>query len=181
LRFETPYSSGTQHCYRVFAVVGIAAAAAAAAVAAAAAAAKVMSLIYTTDGGNSGGKRNRLYIGGKADAKDRNKLQQWGVTHVLNVTPSKEGSVHVVSSGVPNYFEREKIFHYKRVPVYDASTSGYELLSSADAIADFIARGLHHGSVLVHCNKGRLHTHTRSTTTTTTTTATTKRGEAGRI
>uniref|UniRef100_A0A7R9ZF94 protein-tyrosine-phosphatase n=1 Tax=Pseudictyota dubia TaxID=2749911 RepID=A0A7R9ZF94_9STRA len=55
-------------------------------------------------------------------------------------------------SGVPNYFEKDKRLTYKRIPVYDASTS--DLLSRADQIVGFISSGLHHGSVLVHCKLG---------------------------
>jgi hypothetical protein len=43
---------------------------------------------------------------------------------------------------------------YKRVAVYDASTSATELESQAVEIVNFISKGLHHGSVLVHCNHG---------------------------
>jgi len=41
-----------------------------------------------------------------------------------------------------------------RVPVYDASTSVTDLLEAADAIVSFIAKALHHGSCLVHCQRG---------------------------
>ena len=51
-----------------------------------------MSLVYSE---TVGGKRHGLYLGGKADAKDREKLKRWHVTHVLNVTPPKEGSIQV--------------------------------------------------------------------------------------
>jgi hypothetical protein len=49
-----------------------------------------MSLIYSEQ---VGGRRHGLYLGGKTDAKSREKLERWGVTHVLNVTPPKEGSI----------------------------------------------------------------------------------------
>ena len=57
-----------------------------------------MSLIYTTssESNNRGGKRcHRLYIGGRSDAKNRDKLLQWGITHILNVTPTKDAGVQV--------------------------------------------------------------------------------------
>jgi len=58
-----------------------------------------------------------------------------------------------VLSGVPNYFESTRpSFTYKRIPVYDASTS--DLLSRADEIVSFISTALYHGSVLVHCQRG---------------------------
>jgi len=55
-------------------------------------------------------------------------------------------------AGVPNYFESSKTFVYKRICVYDAPTS--DLLSHADEAVKFIASGLCHGSVLVHCQQG---------------------------
>lgn len=52
-----------------------------------------MSLIYTAES-SDGGKRNRLYIGARADAKDRDKLQnRWGVKYILNITPTKDAGV----------------------------------------------------------------------------------------
>jgi protein-tyrosine phosphatase len=108
-----------------------------------------MSLIYTHPT-----SRNSLYLGGKDDAKSLSKLQQRNVRRVLNVTPAKEAGI---TAGVPNYFEGKagpggyKI-QYKRIGVYDASTS--DMLSHADEIVNFISNGLHHGSVLVHCQRG---------------------------
>eukprot|EP00804_Cyclotella_cryptica_P030830 CCRYP_015066-RB/>CCRYP_015066-RB protein AED:0.39 eAED:0.39 QI:0/-1/0/1/-1/1/1/0/122 len=108
-----------------------------------------MSLIYTHPT-----SRNNLYLGGKDDAKSLSKLQQRNVRRVLNVTPAK---VAGITAGVPNYFEGKvdpggcKI-QYKRIPVYDASTS--DMLSYAEEIVNFISNGLHHGSVLVHCQRG---------------------------
>ena len=51
---------------------------------------------------------------------------------------------------MPNYFESK--FVYKRIPVYDASTS--DLRHHADDAVAFISSGLCHGSVLVHCQRG---------------------------
>ena len=55
-------------------------------------------------------------------------------------------------AGVANYFESSGQFKYKRVAVYDASTS--DLLSHSGAIVSFIATALIHGSILVHCQHG---------------------------
>jgi hypothetical protein len=55
-----------------------------------------MSLIYTSDISNQDGKRNSLYVGGRSDAKDREKLRRWGVSHVLNVTAAKDAGVKVI-------------------------------------------------------------------------------------
>jgi protein-tyrosine phosphatase len=41
-----------------------------------------------------------------------------------------------------------------RIPVYDASTSVLEFQKSAEKIIKFIAVGLVHGNVLVHCQMG---------------------------
>jgi len=72
-------------------------------------------------------------------------------SRILNVTPAKEQGI---TAGIPNYFENasNSKIRYKRIPVYDASTSN--LLSHADEIVEFISNGLHHGGVLVHCQKG---------------------------
>jgi hypothetical protein len=57
-----------------------------------------------------------------------------------------------LQSGVANYFEKKKVFAYKRISVYDASTT--DLLSYAPQIVSFISKGLNYGSVLVHCQRG---------------------------
>ena len=57
-----------------------------------------------------------------------------------------------MQSGVANYFEKKKVFAYKRISVYDASTT--DLLSYAPQIVSFISKGLNYGSVLVHCQRG---------------------------
>jgi len=41
------------------------------------------------------GKRPGIYLGGKSDAKDYDKLVRWNVTHILNMTPPKEASIQV--------------------------------------------------------------------------------------
>ena len=53
-----------------------------------------MSLIYQGDI-QVGGIRPGLYLGGKDDAQDQQKLERWRVTHILNVTPPKEVAVKV--------------------------------------------------------------------------------------
>ena len=44
-----------------------------------------------------GDRRPAIYLGGKADAKDADKLARWQVTHVLNMTPTKEVCIQVRS------------------------------------------------------------------------------------
>ena len=41
------------------------------------------------------GRRPGLYLGGKEEAKNRHKLDQWKVTHILNMTPPKEAGIEV--------------------------------------------------------------------------------------
>ena len=109
-----------------------------------------MSLIYSTSTA-SGRKASNLYIGGKDEAKDKKFLQRCGITHILNATPMKQTNI---KAGVPNYFENnpKMKIKYKRIPLLDAPTSN--LLEYADAAVQFISSGLHHGSVLVHCQRG---------------------------
>jgi hypothetical protein len=57
-----------------------------------------------------------------------------------------------MQSGVPNYFEKKRRFTYKRIAVYDASTTN--LQSYAPEIVAFISKGLNYGSVFVHCQRG---------------------------
>jgi len=109
-----------------------------------------MSKVHTTTRGNS------IYLGGKKDAKDASFLKNSNATHILNVTPAKETNI---TAGVPNYFEKKKNktvtarrITYKRISVYDAPSS--DLLHHADDIVRFISTSLHHGSILVHCQRG---------------------------
>jgi hypothetical protein len=59
---------------------------------------------------------------------------------------------HVLQAGVSDYFKSSGTFVYRRISVYDDSTS--DLLCYADQIVTFIASALFHGSVLVHCQRG---------------------------
>jgi hypothetical protein len=54
-----------------------------------------MSLIHQAPAFSGGGPRPGLYLGGKVDAKDRDKLNRWNVTHILNVTPPKQAGIQV--------------------------------------------------------------------------------------
>lgn len=129
-----------------------------------------MSLIYQSPDHRVHGRRPGIYLGGKSDAKNKQKLLDRHITHILNVTPPKEVSIQ---AGVPNYFEKpgsichrtndapsfssaaaETCFTYRRIAVYDSSTSVPALLDAAEEICSFIATALCHGSVLVHCQRG---------------------------
>lgn len=62
-----------------------------------------MSLVYTvpatTTAAAAGKSRNSVYIGGRAEAKSLEKLQRWGISRILNVTPAKETSIQVHTYG----------------------------------------------------------------------------------
>eukprot|EP00934_Nitzschia_sp_Nitz4_P000380 Nitzschia sp. Nitz4//scaffold97_size77645//28066//29234//NITZ4_005516-RA/size77645-snap-gene-0.110-mRNA-1//-1//CDS//3329560650//380//frame0 len=113
-----------------------------------------MSLVYTSPNHHGKGPRHSIYIGGRKEAKSLEKLRRWGVTRILNVTPTKEVAIQ---AGVANYFEKShpKEFTYKRIPIYDDST-GANLLKSQyeEEVVSFIFNSLFHGSVLVHCRQG---------------------------
>ncbi|KAK7248634.1 Dual specificity phosphatase [Aureococcus anophagefferens] len=90
----------------------------------------------------------RLYLGDRHDAKDRSLLRSLKITAVLNCTPPRDES----STGCPNFFEKEPAMRYRRVPIFD--TQAEDASGHFDGACDFIASRLHHGGVLVHCNRG---------------------------
>lgn len=90
-----------------------------------------------------------LYIGGKSDAKDKDKLLKIGIKYILNCTPPRTLDRE---NGCPNYYEKEKTFIYKRIPIFD--NKGEDILSHLDSAYNFIEEGRHYGKVLVHCHKG---------------------------
>jgi hypothetical protein len=90
-----------------------------------------------------------LYLGGKQDAKAKNLLVQLKIKYILNVTPPRSLDPE---SGCPSFFEKEKAFVYKRIPVFD--NRGEDLLQYMDQSYRFIEEGKHYGGVLVHCHKG---------------------------
>ena len=90
----------------------------------------------------------RLYLGDRHDAKDRSLLRSLKITAVLNCTPPRDES----STGCPNFFEKEPTMRYRRVPIFD--TQAEDASGHFDGACDFVASRLHHGGVLVHCNRG---------------------------
>lgn len=58
----------------------------------------------------------------------------------------------ILQSGVANYFEKNKNFTYRRIPVYDNATT--DIVQYANSIVSFISNALYYGSVLVHCQRG---------------------------
>jgi hypothetical protein len=54
-----------------------------------------MSLIYQAETVAGQSTRSGLYIGGKDDAKDLDKLKRLNVKYILNVTPNKQANLQV--------------------------------------------------------------------------------------
>ena len=88
-----------------------------------------------------------LYLGDRRDAKDRAALRRLNVQSIVNCTPPKSEDP---AAGCPSFFERE--LRYLRVPIYDSPAE--DAAQHFESVLDFIAGRLHHGGVLVHCNRG---------------------------
>ena len=88
-----------------------------------------------------------LYLGDRKDAKDRASLRRLNIQSVVNCTPPKSEDP---GAGCPSFFERE--LRYLRVPIYDSPAE--DAAEHFDAVLDFISSRLHHGGVLIHCNRG---------------------------
>ncbi|DAZ96519.1 TPA: hypothetical protein N0F65_008070 [Lagenidium giganteum] len=90
-----------------------------------------------------------VFLGAKAHAKDKELLQRLNITHILNVTPTRAADP---ATGVPNFFEKEKAFIYRRCAVYDNKAE--DISGMLRGCIAFIEQAKFHGRVLVHCNKG---------------------------
>lgn len=90
-----------------------------------------------------------LFLGGKAEAKTKSSLQTLKIKYILNCTPSRNTDPE---NGCPNFFEKDRLFKYCRIPVFD--NKGEDLLGHLDTAFRFIEEGKHYGGVLVHCHKG---------------------------
>lgn len=90
-----------------------------------------------------------LYLGGKADAKAKDVLQKLKIKYILNCTPQRSVDPE---NGCPNFYEKERLFVYKRIPIFD--NQGEDILSHMETAFKFIEESKHYGNVLVHCHKG---------------------------
>ncbi len=88
-----------------------------------------------------------LFLGDRKDAKDRAALRRLNIQSIVNCTPPKSEDP---AAGCPSFFERE--LRYLRVPIYDSPAE--DAAEHFAAVLDFISSRLHHGGVLVHCNRG---------------------------
>jgi hypothetical protein len=80
----------------------------------------------------------RLYLGGREEARDGRQLQQHGITHVVNCAIE-----------VPNYHPH--MFTYLRMDIHDPDARFYRHLGT---VRTFIDEGRAAGGVLVHCYAG---------------------------
>jgi protein-tyrosine phosphatase len=90
-----------------------------------------------------------LYLGSKSAAKNKQLLIKHKIKYVLNCTPTRTADPE---NGCPNYYEKERLFVYRRIPIFD--NRGEDMLSYMDLACSFINEGQHYGNVLVHCHKG---------------------------
>jgi protein-tyrosine phosphatase len=90
-----------------------------------------------------------LYIGNSKNAKDKKLLKELNIKYILNCTPKRSNDPE---AGCPNYYEKEKIFVYKRIPIFD--NKGEDIMQHMETAYKFIEEGKHYGSILVHCRKG---------------------------
>ena len=90
-----------------------------------------------------------LYLGNKSAAKNKQLLIKHKIKYVLNCTPTRTADPE---NGCPNYYEKERLFVYRRIPIFD--NRGEDMLSYMDLACSFIDEGQHYGNVLVHCHKG---------------------------
>jgi predicted protein tyrosine phosphatase len=82
-----------------------------------------------------------LYIGNQRDAASREKLDELGITHVVNVT-----------SHLPMHFEENGIT-YKRLPATDSGSQNLKQYFT-EAIEFIDSAKTSNGKVLVHCQAG---------------------------
>ncbi|ETV85038.1 hypothetical protein H257_02919 [Aphanomyces astaci] len=90
-----------------------------------------------------------VFLGSRQHAKNRAMLESLGITHILNVTPTRK--VDPVA-GVPNFFEKDNVFTYRRCALFD--NQGEDILTSLDGCIAFIDQAKFHGRIFVHCKAG---------------------------
>uniref|UniRef100_K3WZQ8 protein-tyrosine-phosphatase n=1 Tax=Globisporangium ultimum (strain ATCC 200006 / CBS 805.95 / DAOM BR144) TaxID=431595 RepID=K3WZQ8_GLOUD len=90
-----------------------------------------------------------LFLGSRAHARDRELLRRLQITHILNVTPPRTTDP---AAGVPNFFEKDKSFTYRRCPIFDNKAE--DILGVLEGCIAFMDQAKYYGRILVHCNKG---------------------------
>ncbi|KAK1934668.1 Dual specificity protein phosphatase 2 [Phytophthora citrophthora] len=92
---------------------------------------------------------DHVFLGSRTHARDKELLQRLRITHILNVTPPKKMDP---VAGVPNFFEKDKLFTYRRCPVFDNKAE--DISGVLEGCIAFIDQAKYYGRILVHCNKG---------------------------
>lgn len=82
-----------------------------------------------------------VFLGSRAHARDKELLQRLGITHILNVTPPKKTDP---VAGVPNFFEKEKLFTYRRCPIFDNKAE--DISSVLEGCIAFIDQAKYYGA-----------------------------------
>lgn len=92
---------------------------------------------------------NHIYLGSANDAKNLKWLIDTDIKYILNCTPPK--TVDPIT-GTPNYFQKDKRFIYKRIPIFD--NQGEDISAYLEQSFRFIEDAQHYGKILVHCHRG---------------------------
>ena len=83
-----------------------------------------------------------IYVGNYAFALNKKLLLENKITHILNC-----------GNGLKNFYEKEGIFKYKQIPLYDSKTQN--LIQFVNEINNFIEEGsINNNKVLIHCGEG---------------------------
>ncbi|CAI5740125.1 unnamed protein product [Peronospora farinosa] len=90
-----------------------------------------------------------VFLGSRTHARDKELLQRIRITHILNVTPSKKMDP---VAGVPNFFEKDKLFTYRRCSIFDNKAE--DISGVLEGCIAFMDQAKYYGRILVHCNKG---------------------------
>ncbi|KAG7391722.1 hypothetical protein PHYPSEUDO_003797 [Phytophthora pseudosyringae] len=90
-----------------------------------------------------------VFLGSRTHARDKELLQRLRITHILNVTPPKKTDP---VAGVPNFFEKDATFTYRRCPIFDNKAE--DISAMLEGCIAFIDQAKYYGRILVHCNKG---------------------------
>ncbi|KAE8887890.1 hypothetical protein PF005_g8433 [Phytophthora fragariae] len=90
-----------------------------------------------------------VFLGSRTHARGKEALQRLGITHILNVTPPKKTDP---VAGVPNFFEKDKLFTYRRCPLFDNKAE--DISGVLEGCIAFMDQAKYYGRILVHCNKG---------------------------
>ncbi|ETK86960.1 hypothetical protein L915_08481 [Phytophthora nicotianae] len=90
-----------------------------------------------------------VFLGSRTHARDKELLQRLRITHILNVTPPKKMDP---VAGVPNFFEKDKVFTYRRCSIFDNKAE--DISGVLEGCIAFMDQAKYYGRILVHCNKG---------------------------